>query len=302
MNRLIMLIGLPAAGKSFYCKELQKLYKEDEIEIVSSDSIRKELFGSENEQRYNNEVFEEVYKRVKKSLLQKEITVLDATNLSRKRRINFIRELPKCNCNAVVFAVPFYICCERNSKRERVVPQYVMERMYKNFQPPTYKEGFDKINVITWGSENTALEDILEKNKISHNNHHHRLDIYSHCIATEKTARTLAKKERLSSEDSILLETAARYHDIGKYICKTFSDCKGNSTEEAHYYSHQNIGAYLFLCYDINFDVEEKIFVANLIYHHMDFYMKDFKPARLIFEKKFLELLKLLNESDKTAH
>ena len=45
MNKLIMLIGLPASGKTSFTKTLQSSYKKDEIEIISSDAIRKELFG-----------------------------------------------------------------------------------------------------------------------------------------------------------------------------------------------------------------------------------------------------------------
>lgn len=302
MNKLIMLIGLPASGKTSFTKTLQLLHKKDDIEIISSDAIRKELFGSEEEQKYNDKVFEEVYKRARFSIQHKKITVIDATNLNRKRRINFIKVMPKCEVEAVVFAIPFEVCCERNESRERVVPMSVMERMYKSFQPPHYAEGFDKIKYVTLDSKKASLEDILNKNKISHDNPHHTLDIYSHCIAAEKIAKKVSVREKLSNKDSILLQIAARYHDIGKFICKTFSDYKGNLTEIAHYFSHQNVSAYLFLCYDTDLEDKKKTFISNLIYHHMDFYMKDFKPEKMFFNENFIKLLKLLNESDRTAH
>ena len=54
--------------------------------------------------------------------------------------------------------------------------------------------------------------------------------------------------------------------------------------------------------FSLNFMIKEKIFVANLIYHHMDFYMKDFKIEKMLFNKNFIKLLRLLNESDKAAH
>lgn len=308
MNRLIMLIGLPAAGKSFYCKELQKLYKEDEIEIVSSDSIRKELFGSENEQRYNNEVFEEVYKRVKKSLLQKEITVLDATNLSRKRRINFIRELPKCNCNAVVFAVPFYLCCERNSKRERVVPQYVMERMYKSFEPPHRAEGFSAISYIGVDYKKRAkLSDLMRENiECPHDNPNHSLSCGEHCLKAKLEMEKLIMLDKnIDNEDSFWLSTAAKYHDISKFKCKVFYNYKHEPSEIAHYYCHENVSAYDWLCSCVGIYYWENLeLVSNLIANHMIFFCDEgaINKRRKLYGEKFWRYLELLHKADVAAH
>ena len=256
--------------------------------IISSDAIREEVLGDVNDQSHNQEVFNIIEKRCREALKANKETILDATNLNRKRRINFIKTMPKCKVEAVVFAIPFEECCKRNAARERVVPQEAMERMYRSFQPPHYAEGFDDIKYITSDSKKVSLEDILNKNKIAHDNPHHTLDIYSHCIATEKIARKISVRENLSNKDSILLQTAARYHDIGKFICKTFSDHKGNLTEIAHYFSHQNVSAYLFLCYDTDLEDKKKTFISNLIYHHMDFYMKDFKSEKMIFNENFI--------------
>lgn len=228
--------------------------------------------------------------------------IVDSTNLSRKRRIAFLKQFNNCEKRATVFAIPFEVCCEHNNSRERTVPQHAMDRMFKSFQPPAYEEGFNEINIITWGSDNTTLEDILDRNEIPHDNHHHTLNCRAHCIAAEAIAREISKREKLSVDDTVLLTIAARYHDIGKFMCKTFFDYKGNSTKEAHFYSHQNVSAYLFLCYDVDLWTKEKIFVTNLIYHHMDFYMKDFKIEKMLFNKNFTKLLRLLNESDKAAH
>lgn len=300
MNKLIMLIGLPASGKSTWSSKYMECH--ENTELVSSDSIREEVFGNVNDQKHNGEVFNIVHKRVVSAIKNGRDVVLDSTNLSRKRRIGFLKSIPDCSAEAIIFAIPFEFCCKRNAARDRVVPQVAMDRMYRSFQPPHYAEGFDEINIITEGSNNITLEDILDRNEIPHDNHHHTLNCREHCLAAEAIAQKISKREKLSTNDTILLAMAARYHDIGKSICKTFSDYKGNPTEEAHYYSHQNVSAYLFLCYDIDLRTKEKIFVANLIYHHMDFYMKDFKIEKMLFNKNFIKLLRLLNESDKAAH
>lgn len=300
MSKCIMLIGLPGSGKSYWSKKY--IQENPDTILVSSDSIREEVFGDVNDQKHNGEVFNIVHKRVVAAIKNGRDVILDATNLSRKRRIGFLKSIPDCLTEAIVFAIPFETCCKRNSARDRVVPQVAMDRMYRSFQPPHYAEGFDEINIITEGSNNITLEDILDRNEIPHDNYHHTLNCREHCIAAEVIARKISKREKLANNDTILLTMAARYHDIGKFICKTFSDCRGNPTEEAHYYSHQNVSAYLFLCYDTDLNTKEKIFVANLISHHMDFYMKDFKIEKMLFNKNFIKLLRLLNESDKAAH
>ena len=64
----IMMVGLPGSGKSTYAK---KLSDKVQITIYSSDAIREELFGDENCQTDNNEVFETLHKRVKDRLRNK---------------------------------------------------------------------------------------------------------------------------------------------------------------------------------------------------------------------------------------
>lgn len=143
---LEILIALPGAGKSTYAKNILKA--DSSVIIVSSDAIRKELYGSEEDQSHNQEVFNEVFKRTRAALANDLHVIVDATNLSRKRRIAFLKRFNNCEKRATVFAIPFEICCERNNSRERIVPQYVMNRMYRSFEPPHCEEGFDRIDII----------------------------------------------------------------------------------------------------------------------------------------------------------
>ena len=200
---LEILIGLPASGKSSYCKD--KLKENKDIEIVSSDAIREEVFGDVNDQSHNGEVFNIVFKRVREAILNNRDVILDATNLSRKRRINFIKEMPKTFIRAVVFAVPFEVCCERNAHRNRVVPQSVMERMYKQFEVPSYAEGFDDIKIIKNSISDESIEDILAENiRCSHDNPHHRLSCGEHCLAAEEYIKELWHNSSIEDEDDYI--------------------------------------------------------------------------------------------------
>ena len=298
MNKLIMLIGLPASGKTSFTKTLQFSHKNDDIEIISSDAIRKELFGSEEEQKYNNKVFEEVYKRARFSIQHKKITVIDATNLNRKRRINFIKTMPKCETSAIVFAIPFEECCKRNAARERVVPQEAMERMYRSFQPPHYAEGFDDIQIV--GSKDVGLyiyKCEQENIKTSHDNSHHTFSCGIHCFEAE-----LYIKNKYPNE--VDLQMAARFHDVCKYKCKVFHNAKGEPTEEAHYYNHENVSAYDFIVHYFLMPPKRVIHIANLIANHMVFYAGEqaMEKRRKLYGEKFWSDLKKIHEADKYAH
>ena len=59
MSEFIMLVGLPASGKSTYAEKLRK----KGFHIHSSDKIREELTGDVNSQDKNMNVFQELHKR-----------------------------------------------------------------------------------------------------------------------------------------------------------------------------------------------------------------------------------------------
>ena len=68
-----------------------------------------------------------------------------------------------------------------------------------------------------------------------------------------------------------MVVSACRYHDIGKGFCKEFKNYKGEPSEIAHYYGHQNVSAYMILSskeYANNHLVGKLI--ASLVQHHMD--------------------------------
>ena len=60
MPKFIMLVGLPASGKSTLAEKLKEEYK---AEVISSDSLRKELYNDEQNQEHNHEIFNEMLKR-----------------------------------------------------------------------------------------------------------------------------------------------------------------------------------------------------------------------------------------------
>ena len=78
------MVGLPASGKSFRGKEF--IENRGYNVLISSDAIRKELFGSEQYQSNNDLVFKTYYNRFKDALKNKQNIILDATNCTYKAR------------------------------------------------------------------------------------------------------------------------------------------------------------------------------------------------------------------------
>jgi predicted kinase len=75
---------------------------------------------------------------------------VDATNLSPRERRQWIRMARSLGyeVHAVFFDVPLEVCLDRNRRRERVVPEDIMQRMASKLRPPTFDEGFSKIIVV----------------------------------------------------------------------------------------------------------------------------------------------------------
>lgn len=140
----MLAIGLPGSGKSSW-------FKRRGVTPLSSDLLRTLLFDDTTEQRYQDLVFSTL-----RSLLRARMVArmpwnyVDATNLSPKERHGWIKMAREFSyeVQAVFFDVPLEVCQERNRRRERIVPEDVMQRMAAKLRPPTFEEGFAKITVV----------------------------------------------------------------------------------------------------------------------------------------------------------
>lgn len=298
-----MMVGLPGSGKSY---QAEKLSKEYDANIHSSDVIRKELFGSESSQEDNNEVFNVLSERIKTNLRNGKNAIHDATNIDYKRRKAFVESLNKIDCwkICVFIATPFKTCVERNNGRDRVVPQYVMDRMYKHIYIPQNYEGWD--DIIIKGDYDPKDFDINELfngenglNSISQDNPHHTLTIGKHCLQCAVNTEAL-----LGDDFNFALCQAALFHDIGKRFTKGFTNSKGDQSDQAHYYQHHLVSAYDSLFY-IDTDDNTKLKIANYIQWHMQpFFMESDKARnkyKMLWGEQFYNDIMILHKADETA-
>ena len=249
MNRptLILLVGPPGVGKTTYAEKY--ISKHSNTVHLSSDKIRKELWGDEATQGDNNEVFYRMQIRAVDGLNFGYDVIYDATNMTRKDRARIITACPKfARIETHIIWAPIEACIERDAARKRTVGKEVIDRMLKRFQAPYYDEGIDEISIIRpenfdWDSYYDCIIDAM---KIPHDNPHHQLDIYNHCME----AFNYAVEKQFDWE----IREAAYYHDCGKPYVKAFVNTKGEPSDTAHYYQHQCTGAWMAcgLTFDIH--------------------------------------------------
>lgn len=309
MATLYMLVGLPGSGKSYYANTLCMI--SGNARIFSSDKIREELFNDENAQNDNELVFNTLNSRVVACLESGIDAIYDATNINYKRRRAFLNSLKKIPVTktCIFMAVPFEKCLERNNNRARIVPEEVIKRMYLNFDVPMYCEGWDDVLIV--GNTNYAIVNrMIELNKISHDNPHHEYSVGKHMIEAWKLCEKDLDSVDINEPYRNILSRAVLLHDIGKQFTKTFIDSRGDISDIAHYYKHENVGAYDSVFYTTDMTERQRIDVATLIRWHMYPFVietssnpnKTKEKAVRLLGKDMFDLVTKMNRYDRLAH
>ncbi|WP_330203587.1 AAA family ATPase [Cyanobacterium sp. DS4] len=143
------LIGVPASGKSTFA---QLLAQTGNYQIISTDTIRKELYGDEIVQGNWLEIEAEVLKQIKNTITLNKGIIYDATNAQRAWRMDLLskieKQIGKIHWLAWYLNLDLKIAQKWNSQRDRTVPDNIIERMNDSLQqfPPHVAEGF--INIV----------------------------------------------------------------------------------------------------------------------------------------------------------
>jgi predicted kinase len=142
--RIIVLVGLPASGKSTWARA-------QGLDILSTDETRRLLTGSEDDQTVHRQVFATLRYLLRQRVACGAIlTCIDATSITVRERRQWIRqaELLDAEVEAVFFDTPLETCLARNSARARVVPPQAIQGMALRLSPPSTHEGFARVTVI----------------------------------------------------------------------------------------------------------------------------------------------------------
>ena len=153
MKTVYVFIGVSGSGKSTFAAEYKRKYPN--TAVVSSDQIRKEMWGDESCQKRQDLVWNRVYEDLYAAIENPEVddVILDATNLERDNRKELISYLHdhKALVKAVVFETPKDECIARDESRQRKDGKEVIEKQLKKYQQVSTSEGFD--GIYEWGDE-----------------------------------------------------------------------------------------------------------------------------------------------------
>lgn len=161
MNFLILMMGIPASGKSTAIKK----YFSDAT-IICPDSY----IGYTKDNPWTPQSARRAWAladdELKKALKRKDdIIVFDATFVKPKTRKKYIRFGNQYGFDVLAFncSVTIKVAQYRNIEREqfRRVPRFIIQNMDKNFVSPALDEGFKKI--LTFDSVSNKLKAGLSK-------------------------------------------------------------------------------------------------------------------------------------------
>jgi len=147
-NTLIILCGISGSGKSTF----RDLLCEGSMYGVCPDLIRKCWYGDESIQGNGNQVFEYAYSQIQMYGDRKDDCVFDATNTTKKARKKVL-EIARPHFDFILcyyFVPDLFESQKRNLNRERQVPLEIIYKQYKQWQTPTFDEGFDYICEIKY--------------------------------------------------------------------------------------------------------------------------------------------------------
>ena len=145
MNKIIMLIGAAASGKT---TAAPKIAADNNAVILSTDKMRAELYGAEHIQGNWPDIEALLYERIKNAIKVNKNIILDSTHFKKEYRAKIIKNFAKYSeFNGYYFNYPFTLIYSRNKHRARRVPFEVLAAMYSELSaaPPLLSEGFKSI-------------------------------------------------------------------------------------------------------------------------------------------------------------
>lgn len=147
-----LMVGAPGSGKSTWGKNATSVNAD--IVRLCPDEFRAKFGSGEADQSVSAQAFGATRNGMEDALKSGKSVLIDATNMYRKTRKDFIDIAKKYDAEtiAVVFEADKQTLLSRNQKRGseggRNVPEHVIDSMLSKYERPSVGE-FDQVNFIT---------------------------------------------------------------------------------------------------------------------------------------------------------
>ena len=151
-NRLILMMGVPGCGKSYFAAKLAQWIPN--TEIISRDEIRFKMLQSNDEYfKHEKQVFQAFILAINESLAAGHNVIIDATHINRQSRSKLLREINRDyynRCDIFYMRTPIGRCIAQNNLREgrAKVPEKVIKDFWNRKKTPILDEGFDNIYYV----------------------------------------------------------------------------------------------------------------------------------------------------------
>ncbi len=151
------MVGVAGSGKSTMARDIFKRYHD--VSLISSDEVRCRLQVGQ-ESKDHKKVFAEVNEIIETlMIIEQEVIIVDATNLKKYFRKNYIQLADKYGYEKVVYVVESTTqkCLDNNERRVTTVPRDVILRQAAYYEPPCVEEGWDEINEVKATEKKVSL-------------------------------------------------------------------------------------------------------------------------------------------------
>ena len=163
MKHLIALSAIAGAGKSTWAKHYKINHKDENVFIVSSDEIRKELTGAYSNMEHDKDVWEIYFKRI--NILRDSnsdcVIIADSTNIYNSHR-QILGELPGFDKKSlVIISKDLPVILERNKQRDhaKYVPEFAIKEMWEKWEKVDEKTAkmFDEVIYVNGWFDKAAI-------------------------------------------------------------------------------------------------------------------------------------------------
>mgnify|MGYP003335788390 CR=1 FL=1 len=138
MKKIICLSAIAGSGKSTYAKHYKMNHTDENVFIVSSDEIRKELTGVYSNLNYEKEVWDIYFRKI--NIIRdsnEDVTIIaDSTNILNKfrKQLGIIEGFDKKELVVITKDLPLILKRNRERDHAKYVPEYAIKNMWDSWE------------------------------------------------------------------------------------------------------------------------------------------------------------------------